>query len=56
MRRTVKVQSDFAPARYRLAMLFSQTGQKQVAAHELVIVERMKNKERKNDPGKNLGK
>ena len=56
MLRTVKLKSDFAPAHYRLAMLFGQTGQKQLAAHELAIIQSMKNKERKDDPGKDLGK
>ena len=56
MQRTVKLQSDFVPAHYRLATLFNQSGQKQLAARELAIVQSMKNKELKDDPGESSGK
>ncbi len=56
LQRTVKLQSDSVPAHCRLSTLFDQTGQRRLAARELATVQRMKNKELKDDPGESSGK
>lgn len=51
MQKTVRIEPDFAPAHFRLAVLYGRTGDKAKAAAESAIVERIKNQDRKDDTG-----
>jgi len=49
MERAVKINSEFYPAHFRLAVLYQRTGDKAKAAHEAAIVQRLKDRDRKID-------
>ena len=51
MRKTVRIEPGFAPAHFRLAVLYGRTGDKAKAAAESAIVERIKSQDRKDDTG-----
>jgi tetratricopeptide (TPR) repeat protein len=51
MQKTVKIEPEFAPAHFQLAMLYARTGDKLRAVQESGIVQRIKDKDRKEDTG-----
>ncbi len=51
MQKTVKSEPEFAPAHFRLAVLYSRTDDKLRAAQESAIVRRIKDKDRNDDTG-----
>jgi tetratricopeptide (TPR) repeat protein len=51
MQKTVKIEPEFAPAHFRLAVLYSKTGDKLRAVQESAIVRGIKNKDRNEDTG-----
>lgn len=53
MEETAKIEPEFAPAHFRLAMLYSRTGDKAKAALESETLRRIKDKDRKSDTGQN---
>jgi len=53
MREAAKIEPEFAPAHFRLAILYGRTGDKAKAALESAAVQRIKNQDRKDDTGQN---
>lgn len=53
MKEAAKIEPEFAPAHFRLAMLYSRTGDKARAVLESETVRQMKDKDRKSDTGQN---
>ena len=53
MQKTVKIEPEFAPAHFRLAVLYSKTGDKLRAEQESTIVRRIKDNDRNEDTGQN---
>ncbi|MGA2169581.1 MAG: hypothetical protein ABSG62_15330 [Terracidiphilus sp.] len=53
MQETVKIEPEFAPAHFRLAVLYGRTGDKAKAALESATVQRIKNNDRRDDTGQN---
>jgi len=51
MQKTVKIEPEFAPAHFRLAVLYSKTGDKSRAVQESAIVRRIKDIDRNDDTG-----
>ena len=51
MQTTAKIEPEFAPAHFQLAVLYSRTGDKLRAVQESGIVQRIKDKDRKEDAG-----
>jgi tetratricopeptide (TPR) repeat protein len=51
MQETVRIEPDFAPAHFRLAILYGRTGDKAKAALESATVQRIKNNDRRDDTG-----
>jgi Tfp pilus assembly protein PilF len=51
MQKTVKIEPEFAPAHFRLAVLYSKTGDNSRAVQESAIVRRIKDKDRNEDTG-----
>jgi tetratricopeptide (TPR) repeat protein len=56
MQKVVGIEPDFAPAHFRLAVLYSRTGDKSRAEHESAIVRRIKDSDREEDTGVKVGK
>ena len=53
MQATVKIEPEFAPAHFHLAVLYGRTGDKARAAIESAVVQRIKNNDRRDDTGQN---
>lgn len=53
MQETVKIEPGFAPAHFRLAVLYGRAGDKARAALESAVVQRIKNQDRRGDTGQN---
>ena len=53
MKKTVAIEPDFAPAHFRLAVLYNRAGDKVRAAHESAVVQRIKERDREEDTGQN---
>jgi tetratricopeptide (TPR) repeat protein len=53
MKETAKIEPEFAPAHFRLATLYSRTGDKTRAALESENLRRIKDKDRKSNPAEN---
>ncbi len=53
MKKTAKIEPEFAPAHFRLAILYSRTGDKTRAALESETLRRIKDKDRKSDHRQN---
>ncbi len=51
MQQTVKIEPEFAPAHFRLAVLYGRSGDKAKAALESAAVQRIKNNDRRDDTG-----
>lgn len=51
MIRAVKIDPDFFPAHFRLAVLYNKTGQRAEAMTEASIVRRLKERDSDNEPG-----
>jgi len=56
MQKTVKIEPGFAPGHFRLAVLYKRSGEKSKAAQESAIVQRIKDRDRKDDTGVDAGK
>lgn len=51
MQKAVRVEPGFAPAHFRLAVLYGRTGDRARAAVESATVERIKSQDREEDTG-----
>jgi len=51
MERAVKINLEFYPAHFRLAVLYQRIGDRAKASHEAAIVQRLKDRDRKIDTG-----
>jgi tetratricopeptide (TPR) repeat protein len=56
MQKAVRIEPGFAPAHFRLAVLYNRTGDKSQAEHESAMVQRIKDRDRKEDTGVKVGK
>jgi len=56
MQRTTRLEPQFAPAHFRLAVLYSRTGNKAGAALESAVVRRIKDSDRQEDAGQGEAK
>jgi tetratricopeptide (TPR) repeat protein len=56
MQRTIKIEPEFSPAHFRLAVLYNRTGDKSRAAQESAVVQRIKNRDRTDETGGGVGK
>jgi tetratricopeptide (TPR) repeat protein len=56
MQKTIKIEPEFSPAHFRLAVLYNRTGDKSRATQESAVVQRIKNRDRIDETGGDVGK